>query len=350
MENSNNTDKKKKRILIIAIIAALVVLAAIITAGMLSRGGEGEAVEEDAAPVWGDEYLGIDPAVDKSLKDYRNFVIYGVDNNGKSDVINIFSMNKKNGDIKIVAVNRDAYLECDEGKFHKANRGFDWGGIDQGLWEINRNLDLNCREAIALDWGAVERLVDAVGGVEVTIDSSLTLEWVNAGISSYMNISGRDYDANEYLLDSTGSYTLNGIQAVGYCRARKDADSFRRGERNAEVLNQVFTKAKAMSGSELSAVYDEVIEYVDTNMSSNKMTDTLSDVIKGDITDRYIWPVNYETWWDEFYYYVPITLETETAQLHKELFNQKDYQPSDTVKKISGEIEEDLQDGTLHVQ
>ena len=68
MENSNNTDKKKKRILIIAIAAALVVLAVIITAGMLSRGGEGEA-EEDAAPVWGDEYLGIDPAVDKSLKD-----------------------------------------------------------------------------------------------------------------------------------------------------------------------------------------------------------------------------------------------------------------------------------------
>ena len=334
MENSNNTDKKKKRILIIAIAAALVVLAVIITAGMLSRGGEGEAVEEDAAPVWGDEYLGIDPAVDKSLKDYRNFVIYGVDNNGKSDVINIFSMNKKTKEIKIVAVNRDAYLECDEDKFHKANRGFDWGGIDQGLWELNRNLDLNCREAIALDWGAVERLVDAVGGVTIDIDSS-EIKYIN----DYINATSQSSGVKSSQITKTGKQTLDGVQAVAYSRIRyTQGGDYKRTERMRTVIEAMLSKAKTLSIGQLNKFVDTILPRISTNISSTEILGLATSVTSYNITDSMGWPYEIKGKTIDRWYGVPVTLESNVLQLHQEVFGQEDYVVNDTIKGISNQI------------
>lgn len=347
VENIEKQKRNKK--LILAIITSAIVLAIIVAFG-INKQKETTLPEKDESSIWGDKYLGIDAKVDKELQDYRNFVIYGVDNNGKSDIINIFSVNKKTKEIRIVAINRDTYLECRKGRFHKANRGYDWGGIDQGLWELNHNLDLNCREAVSLDWETVEKLVDKVGGIEVTIDNSLTLKYVNTAIASYLNQANRSDEYEKNKISSTGTYDLNGAQTVGYCRARKDADSFKRAERDVIVLKQVFTKAKKMNSSDLTGIYESLEEKIETNMSKNKLVDTFTEVTKGEISDTYIWPKNYETWWGAYYYYVPITLEDEVKELHNNLFKQESYTPTDTVKKVSKNIQEDLKDGTLHRQ
>lgn len=349
----NTTDLRKKKQrdikIIIMIIISVIALIIIVAVGM-NKQKTNELPEKEDGSIWGDKYLGIDANVDKDLQNYRNFVIYGVDNNGKSDIINVFSLNKKTGEVRIVAINRDAYLECRKGRFHKANRGYDWGGIDQGLWELNYNLDLNCREAVAMDWSTVEKLVDAVGGIRVTIDNSVTLEYVNVGMSTYLKYANRSNEYGENRISSTGTYTLNGVQAVGYCRARKDADSFKRAQRNVAVLKQIFAKAKKMNGTDLTKIYESLEDKIETNMSKNKLVDTLQEVVKGNISDSYIWPNKYETWWGAYYYYVPITLESEVKELHENMFDQNNYTPSDTVKNISKDIQEDLKDGTLHRQ
>ena len=50
------------------------------------------------------------------------------------------------------------------------------------------------------------------------------------------------------------------------------------------------------------------------------------------------WPYDTKGITLDRWYGVPITLESNVKRLHQEIFGEKDYVPSDTVKKISENI------------
>lgn len=328
-------DHKHDKIYIIIASVCAFLLAVLVIGGTILDKSDIISFDSDHESAWGSEYYGIDPEVDKQLDGYKNYVVYGVDQKGKSDIIIIASENKETHEITLTSINRDSYLECKPGKYHKANRGFAWGGIDQGLWEINHCLDLNCRDAIALDWTAVEKLVDTVGGVEVVISNSTTLSYVNGVLDA------------EHQIDGTGKHTLDGVQAVAYCRTRKDADSFVRGERNIDVFSNIFEKAREMPKKKVLKVYKKLRYDISSNINDNVVREHLYKLSENKIVQKNSWPEAYKTMWAGYYYYVPRTLEEEVIALHEQLFNQEDYQPSETVKKVNETIEKHMKDGTL---
>lgn len=328
--------KRKTAAIVAAVILAAVVLVAVVVVGMNKEEKEPEPVKETEAPViYGDEKLGIDPEVDKQLKNYRNVVLFGIDAKNienekghRSDAIIILSMNKKTNEIKMFSVYRDTYLKIDEEHgLDKVNHAYAYGGMDQSIKALNQNLDLNIREGMALTWEAVKNLVDDLNGVDVEIEAA-ELSTLNGALSSENQIS------------AAGLHTLNGDQAVAYCRIRYDSSDYRRNERMKIVLEAAMNKAKTLPTGKAVDIMDRTLGEVTTNMSRNKMTDTLMNLASYDVTTSLGWPYTKTGWMNNsIWYAIPRTLETNVSRLHAEFFAQEGYVPTEFVKSVSLDIQ-----------
>ena len=82
----------------------------------------------------------------------------------------------------------------------KINHAYAFGGPVLSLKTINQNFHVNIREFAAVDFEGIESIIDALGGVEVTLKENEI---------SYVPGS------------SIGTQILNGEQALAYSRVRK---------------------------------------------------------------------------------------------------------------------------------
>ncbi len=337
MVNRMTNDRKKR----IAIVLSLVLCFMMALCGCKGSPEEEPAPAEETQSegldsLYGDESLGIDAAVDEQLKDYRLIALFGIDDGDHNDIAMIISVNKTDNTAKIVSIVRDSYMQVSEAKddeaaiYERCNVGYQWGGKYNAMKILNRNLDLNIRECICVDWQCAADLVDTLGGLTVTVD-----EGMREGINKLLP------DDNK--IEQSGEQTLNGWQAVQYLRVRKykGGDTIARVNNNQEVFLQLYNQAKSMSTSEIAAVYDKIADELDTNMSRNTLTDTLAQISSVDIETTDNWPYEWKRMKGKSNEYrVPVSLDSNVKELHKKLFGQEDYQPSNTVQEISAGIKE----------
>ena len=86
-----------------------------------------------------------------AMAGYTNIALFGLDStqqsldsgNNRTDVMIIASINNKTGDAKLVSLYRDTYLDVGDGNYQKANAAYAFGGPEQAIKMINKNLDLN---------------------------------------------------------------------------------------------------------------------------------------------------------------------------------------------------------------
>ena len=346
-----NRHNKSGRIISLALVIAMCLAGALCVTGCKKEepASEPETKQENQEDnnIYGDESLGIDAKVDEQLKDYRHILLLGIDNGDRSDLMIVLSINKKTNEIKSVPVHRDAYMQISpdgtydidgvDYEFYKCNRAYKRDGIYGAMMELNRHMDLNIRECIAIDWDGIARFIDSMGGLDADITEDM-LPTLNNSLDEKDKI------------ESAGMHRLNGRQAVQYLRVRKyDGGSAPvREDRNQEVLAQLFERAKTMDIEKLTKIYDDVASDLDTNMSRNTLTDTLAMISKSTLESTPGWPYEYTEMWDDaFYYFVPDTLDTNVKELHKTLFGQENYESSETVKMLNEKIET-LREEQLH--
>ena len=90
------------------------------------------------------------------------------------------------------------------------------------------------------------------------------------------------------------------------------------------------------------AGYDGIADEIDTNMSRNTLTETLALIASTELEETPGWPYEYSEMWQDdnsYYYFVSDTLETNVIELHKVLFGQEDYKPSETVMMLNEKLE-----------
>lgn len=267
--------------------------------------------------------IAINANVDESLKDYRNIVILGVDSrnnsysNTRSDCIIIASINKKTNDVKLTSVYRDTYVNIDGYGLDKITHAYAYGGPELAMSTLNKNLDLNITEFVTVNFETVETIVDAIGGISLTIT---------------------DAEAGQIGLSSGGTYNLDGEEALAYSRIRKIDSDYQRTERMRTVLEAVFDKIKSLNISALSDLVDTILPLVSTNISSNEIIAMLPSVIFYNITNSEGWPYDVSGYSSDAWYGVPVTLESNVKELHSELFENDNYTPSETVQEISDDI------------
>lgn len=290
--------------------------------------------------------VGINPQVDSDLRNYHNIALLGIDARSgtdatnekdiRSDAIIIVSINRETNEIKMFSVYRDTLLAVGEkGNLDKITHAYYYGGPTGVLYTLNKNLDLNIKDVVIVDWKSVADTVDALGGIDVEIQESEISEMNKYIIDTYNNIGG----SNE-LIEAPGMQTLNGNQAVTYARIRKDAATgdYRRNERMKIVVKAAFDKAITMNPKAIKKISNDILPQIKTNMSSMDMLGMAMDLTSYSMTDSVGFPYEVRDWSGGVFYGVPVTLESNVSMLHQQFFAQEGYIPTQDVRDISKRI------------
>ena len=276
---------------------------------------------------------------------YRNIVLFGVDSREKvllkgtrSDTIMIASVNEKTHEVKLVSVYRDTFLNVGEDTYNKANVAYAYGGPDRAVEMLNDNLDLEITDYVTVGFSGLIDTVDAVGGITI----SLTEEEVGY-LNSYQLCMAEELGREYIPVERAGKQVLNGMQATAYCRIRYTAGSdFKRTQRQRDVLIQILEKAKDMSFIEMNAAIDAILPKVATSLDMKEILELAANANKYTVVDNT--GVPFKTNLVGAFVgkkgscVVPYDLEENVIQLHRFLYNDEDYVPSETVKQYNEEI------------
>jgi len=310
----------KKILKILLIILIVFIVLAVILAGFiyskLNKINYVDIKKED---------IEVNKGIEEKLSGYRNVAIFGIDtrNNtyseSRTDCIIIASINHDTKEIKLVSVYRDTYLNIPGYGLDKVNHAYSYGGPALSMSALNTNLDLDITEFVTVNFEATKNIIDAVGGVKIKV--------TDAEAKSIPDIS------------TGGTYLLNGKQALAYGRIRKIDNDYARTERMRTVLMAVFEKAKTMSVTQLNKAVDELLPEVYTNINAKEILALVPKIYSYSIVQSQGWP--YETrgiTLNGVWYGPPVNLEKNVSDLHKELFGEENYVPTDKVKEISNTI------------
>lgn len=280
-----------------------------------------------------------------AMAGYTNIALFGLDStqqsldsgNNRTDVMIIASINNKTGDTKLVSLYRDTYLDVGDGNYQKANAAYAFGGPEQAIKMINKNLDLNITDYVTVGFEGVTDLVDEVGGVEIDVQSD-EIEHLNNYQSTMATELGKEYVP----VTAPGVQTLNGLQATAYCRIRyTDGGDFKRTERQKEVLSKAFEKLKKSGPVTMIKAANSLSSEVRTSLNPAEIASLALKAMRFNISETNGFPndqyraVGYI---GDQSCVIPVHLSDNVVWLHQYLFNDSSYQVSSTVQEISDQV------------
>ena len=194
VNNRRRRPDKKKRIMIIAAEILILLVIVVGAAGWYvyeRTFGSFQKIEFNEEEVKNPE---LTDAQIEGMKGYMTIACFGVDsrnvggkmNVGKgtnSDVNMICSVNLETGEIRLVSVFRDTYLNVnDKNSYNKINYAYAQGGPEQAVKALNKNLGLNITQYATFNWKAVADAINLLGGIDITISEN-EFSWINAYIT-----------------------------------------------------------------------------------------------------------------------------------------------------------------------
>ena len=297
-----NAGKTKAKFIIFA-VEILIIVAMLLLVWKVFR--TTEAAEGPHMVELEEDEIKINPQVQESMnqaannageeksKGYWNIALFGVDatkpeqlyKGSRSDTIMIASINMDNGEIKLVSVYRDTFLNRGNDTYGKCNAAYASNGAAQAMSMLNMNLDLAITDFVTVDYHAIKEAVDGLGGIWIDIDSAEIKHINNYQISI---IRDTDIPKSEYVeVKETGYQLINGLQAAAYCRIRYGGgDDFKRAARQREVIKAMETQSKTKSIGELTDLLPKVLKYVYTDIDETDMVELLKNITKYSIVDE----------------------------------------------------------------
>lgn len=358
---AKKASKSKSKVIIFAIEILLILVMLAILFFVMTQGGEGpKVVELDK------DKIGINDSIMESNASngeaevepgaivdtgYMNVALFGVDaitTNGlykgsRSDSIMIASINMDTGDIKLVSVYRDTYLNLGTDTYNKCNHAYAGGGAEQAIKMLNMNLDLDITNFVTVNYQSLIDLVDGLGGIYIDVDKN-ELKHIN----NYQITINKDLNLGGYTpVKETGYQKLNGLQATAYCRIRYDipGGDFGRASNQREVLKAIEEQAKKTDAATLTAVFNEVIDEVYTSMDSKDLLELVGNINNYRIKDEAGFPEESMRITGNIgakgSCVIPLDLESNVEWLHEFLYEETDYTVSDTVKECATQIKKD---------
>lgn len=265
-----------------------------------------------------------------------NIVVFGLDRNGngtdgRSDAMKVLSLDTKNNVAKVTSFQRDTliYIPGDVQDFDKLNHPYAYGGAKLAMQTINYNFDLDLTRYVSLNFDAIEKIVDAVGGVEIEVQSK--------EISSIPGVT------------RSGLQHLTGSQALSYMRIRYADSDYVRMERQTNVMKAIFAQLKSISYTQLLNLLNECLPYVETNLTKDEIISLGLDALKVDLSniEQYQVPsqgysdINHSVSYKGYSpLYVMNSYQDLVKELHQNIYGDADYQPSGTVLETEAAIYE----------
>lgn len=348
--SSNKKKKRKKRKIIIFIVEIILLIVLLAALFLWSKYQRLEHVDNIETKDVINEDLG--QTTQEVLKGYTNIAVFGLDNeksgvftSGNSDLIMIASINNDTKEVKVVSVYRDTYLNVgtnDDRYFWKANYAYNHGGPEQAVRMLNQNFDLDIADYVAVDFYAVCKVIDLLGGLEINVEEGAMMDEINIYIAETAAYTGLE----PHMVEHAGVQTLDGVQATAYCRIRHDANDFRRAQRQREVLSKIIEKTKSSNLLTINKIIDAVLDDISTDLTEMQLISMASQLLNYELSATTGFPFElYVFDLSRKYIVAPCDLEKNVRQLHAYLFGDYDYQPSNTVLDLSRAIAEDTGKG-----
>ncbi len=273
------------------------------------------------------EGLGDDPTKDKG---YKHYLLLGVDGltggfKGKrSDAIMIASVNQKNGRIILTSIPRDTYVYIEGKGYDKITHAYAYGQAQLTVETIQNNFDIHIEHYFTINFEGMEKLVDLVGGVPITLTQA-----ESNNIRDFFGVPGT----------KAGDNILTGVQALTYCRVRMIDSDFKRTERQYKVMMALYDKAKSMSPTKYPELLKTVYDYLYTDATISDCIGLATEVMGMDLASM----ENILLFSNDngagkmingIYYFVPADLE-QTVREWRNTLGITDYEPSDALKTYS---------------
>lgn len=345
-EEENNMRKKKKmnkglKIFLIILLVLVIIIVGLGVAGYTFVNGKIGKMQKENIDTTA---VGINEETKQELKGYRNIALLGIDSRAddyglgnRSDCMIIASINQETNAVKLISVYRDTYVYVTENgtkRLDKITHAYSYGGAQNTLKSLNEALDLNITEFVTVNFDAVIAAVDSLGGVYIDIDES-EIKYVN----DYIDATSESSGVKSSHITHSGRQKLDGVQAVSYTRVRyTTGGDYKRTERMRTVVEAMLSKAKTLNVGQLNSFADTILPKIRTNISTSEIWGLIPKLASFKVTESIGWPYDTKGITLDRWYGVPVTLQSNVERLHKEAFEQEDYEASDTVKEMSAAI------------
>lgn len=282
----------------------------------------------------------------KDTGPYTNIALFGLDSRNdeleggvQSDSIMIASINNETSEVKLISVYRDTMLKQKDGTYEKANSAYNVGGAEDAISMLNRNFDLDIKNYISVNFSALIKAIDALGGIELDMTEE-EADWCYRYAMDTAEIAGVECGDFEV---KAGKQHVDGVHAVAYARIRyTEGNDFKRTERQREVLEKTAQKAKEADFLTLNQIVDEVFPLISTSFSMQDLLGFAANALDYTIVETSGFPYQVTTSENVIShtgsYVVPIGFTDNVTKLHGALFEDSAYQPSETVQQINDDI------------
>ena len=193
-------------------------------------------------------------------------MILGVDERaddvGRSDTLMVATLDTESGKGALLSVPRDTRLAIDGHGYDKANHAYAFGGHALSMSTVEKLLGVPMDHYIIVNTSAFERIIDAIGGVDINVEKRMHYE--------------DPWDDNGGLVIDLypGEQHMDGKKAIQYVRYRDGEGDIGRIGRQQKFMKAVL--AKVISPEilpRLPKLVEEVSSAVKTDMSLTEMLD-----------------------------------------------------------------------------
>lgn len=211
-----------------------------------------------------------------------NVALFGLDRRSKeeksrADSIMVANINFETKTINLVSILRDTLVDIKGHGKDKLNHSYAYGGPELSMETINSNFDLDINKYVSVDFFSLAKVIDIIGGVDIDL-KDYEANQINQNLNEINNIE--KLPAETDYIQGSGLKTLNGRQAVAYCRIRKVGNGdYERTQRQRNVLKAILAKYEKLDSGKRFEVSMEMISQVTTNIPINDIKELQSKIL-----------------------------------------------------------------------
>tara|TARA_B100001175_G_scaffold317662_1_gene335552 strand:+ start:4488 stop:6332 length:1845 start_codon:yes stop_codon:yes gene_type:complete len=196
-----------------------------------------------------------------------NILAFGIDDTShskRSDSIIVIHLDKEKDHIGALSIPRDTRVTIPDIGRTRINHAFSHGGVDLLKESVSQFLGVPINYYLKIDLSGVETLVNALGGIEVTVEKDL----------NYI-----DYAGDLYIDIPKGKQTLKGKKMMEYLRFRHDEEGdIGRIRRQQIFLDQLVKKVLSFDGVlQLPEIIKTAKSIISTDLSFVQMLSLIRD-------------------------------------------------------------------------
>lgn len=285
MEEKKKMSKKKKTVLIVGLCLLALLLALLVTGfvfgkSLLGNIGRLDGEEETISQSEEDDILKETDPVDENVPEQEqeeedrqdaelledskkivNILLVGQDRRAdqgnkrqRSDSMILCTINKERKTLTITSFMRDLWVKIPDKYYERLNVPYAVGGFKLLNATLESEFGVKVDHNIEVDFAGFADVIDALGGVEITLTS---------GEARYVSLAGEKV--------GSGTHLLNGEQALEYARIRKIGSDFGRTNRQRKIITTIFNKFKNAELTELYSLAKKILSLIRTDMTDSEI-------------------------------------------------------------------------------